>query len=145
MRAKAEDGTHTLMKGDEVVKLFEKTANGLLLVKDRNQNRFAHQVSRHKLVHHRAAFRGIDKYWTHHRFARNVVFPKAVSLFDNWSQARKSWRHKPVTCIVENEATVSMLFVSMPLKCNVSHANDFVCTQGVIRSSVTSVVRHGGN
>ena len=133
------------MKGDEGVEPLEKTANGLLLVKDWNQNRFAHQVSRYKLVHHRAVFRGIDKYWMHRRFARNVVFPKAVSLLDNWPQARKPWRHKPVTCIVENEATVSMLFVSMPLKCNVSHANDLVCTQGVLGSAAASVVRHGGN
>ena len=44
MRAEAEDGTHTLMKGDETVKTGEVLANLLLFYCRRNRNTQLHHL-----------------------------------------------------------------------------------------------------
>ena len=116
----------TLMKGDEVVELRKTASNNLLFSQTRNQNRFTHKIIGNQLVHHGSAFRGFHEDGSHRLFARNVVFPEGVTLLNDGPQTRKTRRHKPVTCVVENKASIGVHFVGMPLEGDISDSNDLI-------------------
>lgn len=117
------------MKGDEAVEARKAITNRSLFGETWNQERLAHEIRDDKLVHHRAAFRGLYENRSHHPLVGNVVLPEWKILLNNRPQTAKPRRHKPVTCVVEHETAKSVDLVGMSLKGYIANPYNLVSFQ----------------
>ena len=135
----------TLVKGDEGVEAGEQRADRALLGEGGYRDGFFHQVIGNKLVHHRAAFRGFYENLPHRGFAGHELFPERIVLLDDWSQAGKAGRHKPITCCVDDKTAIGMDFIRVPLKRDVADSNNLVILQRVLRRAISPIECHSSD